>query len=103
HGHFAGAWPAATVRNLEAMVMLLLSGAYLGFLPIHVAKPWVDAGLLRPVGGHDSTYVSEHMLITRKGLQATRALTAFLDALVAQCDGAGSVAPAIKAGAAKRV
>jgi DNA-binding transcriptional LysR family regulator len=82
--HFAGGWPAATVRNLEAMVVLLLSGAYIGFLPIHVAEPWVQAGQLYPVGGNDSTYVSEHMLITRKGMQAPRALTAFLDVLVAQ-------------------
>lgn len=93
HAHFDGAWPAASVRNLEAMVVLLLSGAYLGFLPIHVAKPWVDAGQLRPVGGDDSTYVSEHMLITRKGLQAPRALTAFLEALVAHSDGADPAAP----------
>lgn len=97
HAHFEGAWPAATVRNLEAMVVLLLSGAYIGFLPIHVAKPWVDAGLLRPIGGDDSTYVSEHMLITRKGLQAPAALTAFLDALVAHSDGASSAVPALSA------
>jgi DNA-binding transcriptional LysR family regulator len=79
--HFEGAWPAATVRNLEAMVMLLLSGKYLGFLPIHVATPWVDAGMLRPVGGEGSMYMSEHVLITRKGGHASKALTIFIDAL----------------------
>jgi DNA-binding transcriptional LysR family regulator len=82
--HFEGAWPAATVRNLDAMVVLLLSGAYLGFLPVHVAKPWVHSGHLRPVGGGDSIYESEHMLITRKGLQEPpRALVTFLESLIA--------------------
>lgn len=103
HAHFKGAWPAAMVRNLEAMVVLLLSGAYIGFLPIHVARPWVAAGLLRPIGGDDSTYVSEHMLITRKGLQAPRALTTFLDALVTHSGIApsASIRPT-KAASAKR-
>ncbi len=100
--HFEGAWPAATVRNLEAMVILLLSGAYIGFLPIHVAKPWVDAGQLHTIGGNDSAYVSDHMLITRKGLQAPRALSTFIDALIAQCAASASPVPLAGGGPAKR-
>jgi DNA-binding transcriptional LysR family regulator len=81
--YFEGAWPAATIRNLEAMVVLLLSGTYLGFLPIHVARPWVEADLLRPVGGESSIYVSEHVLVMRKGMRASNALAKFIDALFA--------------------
>jgi DNA-binding transcriptional LysR family regulator len=92
--HFEGARPAATVRNLDAMVMLLLSGAYLGFLPVHVAKPWVDAGQLRAVGGSDSIYESKHMLITRRSLQAPpHALTVFLESLLAHTSAASAAVP----------
>lgn len=92
--HFEGAWPGAMVRNLEAMVVLLLSGTYLGFLPIHVAEPWVASGMLRPVGGEDATYVSEHVLVTRKGAQASRAMAGFLEGLVARSNGPKSLVPA---------
>jgi DNA-binding transcriptional LysR family regulator len=32
---------AATVDNIEAQAILILSGAYVGFLPIHYAARWV--------------------------------------------------------------
>ncbi|MGA9915465.1 MAG: LysR family transcriptional regulator, partial [Paraburkholderia sp.] len=32
---------AATVDNIEAQAILILSGAYIGFLPIHYAARWV--------------------------------------------------------------
>ena len=35
---------AATVDNVEAQAMLILSGAYAGFLPEHFARPWVESG-----------------------------------------------------------
>ena len=35
---------AATVDNIEAQAILILSGAYIGFLPIHYAARWVARG-----------------------------------------------------------
>jgi DNA-binding transcriptional LysR family regulator len=40
---------AATVESMEAQLILLLSGAYIGFLPEHYAKPWSDQGRIRPL------------------------------------------------------
>ncbi|MCM2293176.1 LysR family transcriptional regulator [Allorhizobium sp. BGMRC 0089] len=41
--------PAATVNSMESMAHLVLSGRYLGFLPVHYAKAWVDKGEMRAV------------------------------------------------------
>ena len=38
---------AATVESMEAQLILVLSGAYIGYLPEHYAQPWVDQGRLR--------------------------------------------------------
>jgi LysR family transcriptional regulator, transcriptional activator for bauABCD operon len=83
---FEGAWAGATVRNLEAMVVFLLSGHYLGFLPDHVARPWIEKGALAALGGEESTYVSQHVLITRRGTQATSALASFLAGMIGRLD-----------------
>ncbi|WP_179404522.1 LysR substrate-binding domain-containing protein [Burkholderia guangdongensis] len=40
---------AATVDNVEAQAMLILSGAYIGYLPRHYAARWVATGEMRPV------------------------------------------------------
>jgi DNA-binding transcriptional LysR family regulator len=37
----------ATVDSMEAQLILILSGAYVGFLPEHYAQPWVERQRLR--------------------------------------------------------
>jgi DNA-binding transcriptional LysR family regulator len=34
----------ASVTNVEAGAMLILSGQYIGFLPLHYAREWIDSG-----------------------------------------------------------
>ena len=38
---------AATVESMEAQLILVLSGAYIGYLPEHYAQSWVEQGRLR--------------------------------------------------------
>ncbi len=40
---------AATVDNIEAQAILILSGAYIGFLPIHYATRWVARGEMHQI------------------------------------------------------
>lgn len=40
----------ATVESMEAQMILVLSGAYIGYLPEHCARPWVDQGRLQAKG-----------------------------------------------------
>ncbi|WP_068115950.1 LysR family transcriptional regulator [Tropicimonas marinistellae] len=67
----------ATVNKMEGMLVLLLSGGYIGYLPEHYAQPWVDAGELFEINAGDTAYVSEHALITKAGGQAAPALERF--------------------------
>jgi DNA-binding transcriptional LysR family regulator len=46
---FAIGGPRAVVSDMEAEARLILSGAYLGYLPGHFAAPFVDAGRLRAI------------------------------------------------------
>ncbi|WP_448955528.1 LysR family transcriptional regulator [Labrys neptuniae] len=41
----------ASVSNMEAQVMLIRSGCFLGFLPVHFAQKWVQAREMRRIDG----------------------------------------------------
>jgi LysR family transcriptional regulator, transcriptional activator for bauABCD operon len=49
----------ATVEMMEAQLILILGGGFIGYLPAHYALPWVESGTLRCVAdeafGYDST------------------------------------------------
>jgi len=40
---------SAIVSNMEAQEIMLLSGAYVGFLPLHKGARWVSEGLMRAI------------------------------------------------------
>jgi len=67
----------ATVNNMEGMLVMLLSGGYIGYLPAHYAQPWVETDQLFAVDTGDSGYVSEHALITKASGQSSLALEKF--------------------------
>lgn len=46
---FGKATANASVSNMEAQEILVLSGRYVGFLPHHAAEPWVREGRMRAV------------------------------------------------------
>jgi LysR family transcriptional regulator, transcriptional activator for bauABCD operon len=45
--HLEGARVAASASSMEAQLMLILSGFYVGYLAEHYAAPWVEKGVLR--------------------------------------------------------
>jgi LysR family transcriptional regulator, transcriptional activator for bauABCD operon len=61
-------------------LILILSGAYVGYLPEHFAQPWVDRARLRALLPAAFGYQSPFSLVTRRGrgreatLQAMREL-----------------------------
>lgn len=69
---------AASVEHMEAQLTLILSGAYLGFLPVHYAEYWVERGDLRPILQDDISYGVRFQLVTRKGSKLTPTVTAFI-------------------------
>ncbi len=75
----------ATVYSMEAMLTLLLSGGYIGYLPRHFAQTWVKDGLLAPIERPDLAYDSEHNLITKLGARDSLALSTFVSIVMDIC------------------
>jgi len=57
---------AATVESMEAQLILILSGAYIGYLPAHYAASFVAQKQLKCLNPQDFGYVAEFQLIAHK-------------------------------------
>ena len=72
---------AASVLQMEAQTMLVLSGGYLGFLPCHVAESWVTRGDMRTLKPSIYAFESQHFAAYRRKDGAVPAVAAFLRSL----------------------
>jgi DNA-binding transcriptional LysR family regulator len=68
--------------SMEAIVLLVFSGTYIGYLPTHYASGWVEQGRLRPILPDRLSYRSAFHCITRQGADKPPGLKAFWDALL---------------------
>ena len=73
--------PSATSTDREGVAFLILTGRYLGFLPDHYAKRWVDEGRMRAVLPHKMTYKTHFAIITKKGITPNPVLENYLEQL----------------------
>lgn len=73
---------SAFVQNEEALTLLILSGRYLGFLPTHTARSFVEKGLMREIKNDVANYAPTMSAIVRKSASSGRRLKTFLDCLV---------------------
>lgn len=71
----------AVVTNVEAAVHLILTGEYIGFLPRHYSRTWIDCGELVELLPCHFLRHSEFSLVTRVTEVRQRALQALLDCL----------------------
>ena len=71
----------ALVYQIEPQLIALMSGRYIGFLPVHYAQSWADRGLLRRLGGEAVLYVCVFDLILRRGYRPTQVVETFTDDL----------------------
>lgn len=74
---------AATVENIEAAAILIISGAYVGFLPVHFTEQWVKSGEMCRLGANTLDLSSPFDVITRRGVATPPILQAFLEDLAA--------------------
>ena len=72
----------ATAYDQEAVAHLVLSGAYLGYLPEHYAEAFVSRGRMRALLPEEFQYVCEFSAIVRHAPAPNRATQKLLDALV---------------------
>ncbi|SHF51879.1 DNA-binding transcriptional regulator, LysR family [Modicisalibacter ilicicola DSM 19980] len=75
---------SATASDREGIAFLILTGRYIGYLPDHLARPWVESGRLRALCPEQESFTTEFVTVTRRGRRPHRVLEAFLAALAAQ-------------------
>ncbi len=71
----------ATASDREGIAFLILTGKFLGFLPDHYAKKWVEDGVMQPVLKNKMHYSTPICLITHKGKNHNNILKTFVDML----------------------
>ncbi len=72
---------SADVHDQEALAALILSGRYLGFLPDHYARIFVEHGTMRPLLSDRFQYRCEFASIVRRSPKPSRLVETFLDCL----------------------
>ncbi len=73
-------WRAMT-SHMEALAILIKSGRFLGFLPEHFARSFVDRGEMQNLLPHDATYFDSFHLACRKD-ERNRAALALSECLI---------------------
>lgn len=80
--HFARAQAKATASTMEAQAMFILSGHYIGYLPDHYARLWVEKRRLRAISPGTTGIVSPFFIVTRVQERRSLLLRTFLRHLV---------------------
>jgi DNA-binding transcriptional LysR family regulator len=68
---------SATIDTMEAELILILSGNYIGYLPDHLAKKWEIDGRLLRIMPEDFGYKAEFSLILKNGRSREPLIQAF--------------------------
>ncbi|WP_449432397.1 LysR family transcriptional regulator [Pseudomonas putida] len=72
---------AASASDREGIAFLILTGAYIGFLPDHYAATWVDKGLMTALDPGRLYFDSKIAIATRKGRRQNLIIERFVNAL----------------------
>lgn len=72
---------AAQADNMEAVALLVLSGCHLGYLPEHVAAPYVAQGLLAALNPQQFGYEVTFLMVTQKQTRHRPIVDAFVENL----------------------
>lgn len=75
--------PLATSTDREGVAFLILTGRYLGYLPDHYAKRWVNEGKMRAILPQIMTYQTHFAIIIKKGIIPNPVLENYLEQLKA--------------------
>ncbi len=71
----------ATATDREGVAFLILTGCYVGFLPTHYARQWVERGMMRSLRSDDYRHSLEFHAVTKKGAQPNLVLERFMEIL----------------------
>lgn len=71
----------ASATDREGIAFLILSGCYIGFLPVHFAERWVRDGKLMAINPETSNYITKYCAIYHKGAPHNLILETYLEEL----------------------
>jgi len=71
----------ATSTDREGIAFLILTGRFIGFLPIHFAQRWVAQDKMRAIEAHGRKFHTNFSVITSKGARSHLILEAYLEEL----------------------
>jgi DNA-binding transcriptional LysR family regulator len=71
----------ATAYDVESIAVIVLSGAYIGFLPKTYAENWIRQGRMKPVLPNHYSTSFDVMAATAKGRHPSEALDSFMSVL----------------------
>ena len=54
--------PSAITSHMESLALLILSGAYIGYLPEHFCQSWIASGGMRSLGENIASYSDQFFL-----------------------------------------
>lgn len=77
----------AMANSMEAALALVLTGGFVGFLPVHLAAPFVARGELRRLVADRLSYDARIVVISRKSQEKQPLLQAFLKCCADHGDG----------------
>jgi DNA-binding transcriptional LysR family regulator len=75
---------SGSVIHMEAQVMLILSGHFVGFLPCHIGEQWAAQGLMRALRNKVYGHASQHFAAYRRSAADEPLVKAFLQELQRQ-------------------
>lgn len=78
---FLGKRADAFINHIQTKVQTILTGSYIGFLPVSLADPMVTSKLLRSIRPTDFNWATSYYLIIKKGVPPSRPLRVFLSDL----------------------
>ena len=72
---------SATASDREGIAAFVLSSKYLGYLPTHFAKQWLDANRMKALMPEHFSFSTQYSAIAKKNTHRSRLLKAFLEEL----------------------
>ncbi len=82
--------PTAITSHMESLALLILSGAYIGYLPEHFCESWTAAGEMRNLGDSIASY-SDRFFLAHLSREQNRSVKLLNDLITAACGGRPSV------------
>jgi DNA-binding transcriptional LysR family regulator len=68
----------SNVYSMDAAIILIRSGQFIGFLPDHCAQTWVHAGEMRALLANEFSFNARFHIITKKGVDLDQSTLNFI-------------------------